>query len=129
MDSCNYWIQIKYAALDAWASRMIALEGRAASDSTVTSLENLPEELLQLLARAITNYGILHRTEKTVFEVRSFLKFSFPFHCWEKDFGAQGRLSHSAFFDTRYSLDCGHMSTSNQFIDMESVLPLITKPV
>ncbi|CAM6098963.1 unnamed protein product [Calypogeia fissa] len=61
--------QIKYAALDAWASRMIALEGPAAAlETPVTCLANLPEELLKLFARAISNYGILQRTEKTVFE-------------------------------------------------------------
>ncbi|CAM6098967.1 unnamed protein product [Calypogeia fissa] len=61
--------QIKYAALDAWASRMISLEGPAAAlETPVTCLASLPEELLKLFARAISHHSILQHTEKTVFE-------------------------------------------------------------
>ncbi|CAM6098966.1 unnamed protein product [Calypogeia fissa] len=61
--------QIKYAALDAWASRMISLKGPAtALETPVTCLSSLPEELLKLFARAISNYSISQHTKKTAFE-------------------------------------------------------------
>lgn len=46
---------MKYATLDAWASRMIALTGKAAQEGVIPliSLDDLPKEVLDLFGRAI----------------------------------------------------------------------------
>lgn len=59
---------MKYATLDAWASRMIALTGKAAQEGVIPliSLDDLPKEVLDLFGRAILHSEELKRDEKVI---------------------------------------------------------------